>query len=140
MAPSCVHLLGSTMTIQITEAGWASPASVRWVRVPPESCKHWTGREFMTRSDDAHDGAQRLFEAPFVVVSHGNEADPILNYGIRAALDLWGLEWDAFIRMPSRAMAQPLQRWARPAPPHRRGTHLGGHRRESSLRSGGDLP
>jgi hypothetical protein len=38
------------------------------------------------------DVAQFLFEAPFVVVSHGIEANPILNYGNKKALTLWELD------------------------------------------------
>jgi len=30
-----------------------------------------------------------MFEAPFVLISHGTEDDPILNYGNRVALWLW---------------------------------------------------
>jgi len=33
---------------------------------------------------------QALFEAPFVLISHGTEEDPILNYGNRLALWLCG--------------------------------------------------
>lgn len=53
---------------------------------------------------DAHD----LFHAPFVVVSHGPEADPILNYGNRAALDLWETTWEDLCRTPSRLTAEPI--------------------------------
>lgn len=41
------------------------------------------------------------------MVSHGIEADPILNYGNRMALDLWELSWDQLIQMPSRLTAEP---------------------------------
>jgi len=51
-----------------------------------------------------------LFRAPFVVVSHGTEADPILNYGNAAALALWELDFDALLRTPSRLTAEPLHR------------------------------
>ncbi len=54
--------------------------------------------------------AQRLFEAPCVVVSHGAEPDPILNYGNQTALDLWELSWRQFIKMPSRITAEPDDR------------------------------
>lgn len=57
--------------------------------------------------------AEKLFEAPFVVVSHGTEADPIFNYGNRQALALWELDWQSFTRMPSRQSATPAERAAR---------------------------
>ena len=47
------------------------------------------GRELIARAGTAAEQAERLFQAPFVVVSHGTEADPILNYGNAAALALW---------------------------------------------------
>lgn len=49
---------------------------------------------------------QSLFEAPFVVVSHGIQADPIFNYGNRKALELWELSWDELTQMPSRKTAE----------------------------------
>jgi hypothetical protein len=50
--------------------------------------------------------AQAVFEAPCVVVSHGTEADPILNYGNRAALILWEMSWQELIHTPSRFTAE----------------------------------
>ncbi len=44
--------------------------------------------------------------APFVLVSHGPEADPILNYGNRRALELWEMGWEEFTRTPSRLTAE----------------------------------
>ncbi|QIZ69957.1 MEKHLA domain-containing protein [Oxynema aestuarii] len=51
--------------------------------------------------------ARSLFDAPFVVVSHGTEADPIFNYGNRQGLQLWEFSWDEFTRMPSRQCVEP---------------------------------
>jgi len=44
------------------------------------------------------------------VVSHGTEADPILNYGNQTALDLWEMTWEQLIRTPSRLTAEPVNR------------------------------
>jgi hypothetical protein len=52
--------------------------------------------------------SEALFVAPFVVVSHGTEPDPILNYGNQAALDLWEMTWERLICMPSRQTAEPV--------------------------------
>ena len=54
--------------------------------------------------------AQRVFEAPFVLVSHGTEADPILNYGNAAALALWEMTWEELTRTPSRLTAEAPNR------------------------------
>jgi len=51
-----------------------------------------------------------LAGAPFILVSHGTEADPILNYGNHAALKLWEMDWKTFTRTPSRLTAEPVDR------------------------------
>jgi hypothetical protein len=56
---------------------------------------------------------QAVWEAPFVVVSHSTEPDPIFNFGNQAALALFELDWERFTRLPSRKSAEPLERAAR---------------------------
>ncbi len=75
-----------------------------------DSYRHWTGRELIVRNGDPSLDAVALFDAPFVIVSHGTEANPILNYGNRAALKLWELDWERLTRMPSRETAEPMHR------------------------------
>ncbi|NER47333.1 MAG: MEKHLA domain-containing protein [Symploca sp. SIO1A3] len=53
--------------------------------------------------------AQQLFEAPFIVVSHGTESNPILNYGNQKALDIWELSWQNFTKTPSRDTAEAIE-------------------------------
>ncbi|MDY7013251.1 MAG: MEKHLA domain-containing protein [Cyanobacteriota bacterium] len=75
------------------------------------SFQHWIGRKLLDRDRRSPEEiAQALFEAPFVVVSHGTESDPIFNYGNRKALELWELSWDEFTQMPSRQTAEPPAR------------------------------
>jgi hypothetical protein len=78
-----------------------------------DSFRERTGRELLPRGGDAAAEAERLLEAPFVVVSHGLEADPILNYGNRVALALWEMDAARFVSTPSRLTAEPLVREAR---------------------------
>ncbi|MET3105675.1 hypothetical protein AAKU58_000488 [Oxalobacteraceae bacterium GrIS 1.18] len=54
------------------------------------------------------DLSRRLFEAPFALVSHGTEEDPIFKYANRTALTLWGMSWEEFTVMPSRLSAEPM--------------------------------
>lgn len=70
------------------------------------SFKHFTGRELLPASGNAPDPARNIFEAPFALVSHGAEADPVLNYGNRAALTLWEMSWEELTRTPSRFTAE----------------------------------
>ncbi|HEX3625296.1 MAG TPA: MEKHLA domain-containing protein [Verrucomicrobiae bacterium] len=77
------------------------------------SFKKWTGRDLIPGEFSPIELAAKLFDAQFVVVSHGTEPDPVLNYGNRAALNLWEMSWDEFIRTPSRLTAEPARREAR---------------------------
>jgi hypothetical protein len=85
---------------------WDEPRIVQWSQWLLDSYRHWTGKELIERTGDAKQQARTLFEASFVVVSHGVEPDPILNYGNQTALDLWELPWDQFIKTPSRLTAE----------------------------------
>jgi hypothetical protein len=73
-----------------------------------ESYRHWTGRDLIDPALPPAQRAAALFEAPFVVASHGTEPDPVFNYGNRAALALFETTWAAFTAMPSRRSAEPL--------------------------------
>lgn len=48
-----------------------------------------------------------LYHAPFVVVSHGTEEDPVFNYANATAQQLWSIGWEQFTVMPSRLSAEP---------------------------------
>jgi hypothetical protein len=74
------------------------------------SLKKWTGRELLPGNFSAAEFAEKIFRAPFVVVSHGTETDPILNYGNASALALWEMPWDEFTRTPSRLTAEAPNR------------------------------
>jgi len=54
------------------------------------------------------DLAQRLYEAPFALVSHGMEADPIFRYANQKAQQLWQMTWDEFVVLPSRLSAEQM--------------------------------
>lgn len=78
-----------------------------------QSFQKWTGRSLLSVpiSDVSPDAiAQALFHMPTVVVSHGTQTDPILNYGNQTALDLWQMNWAEFTQTPSRYTAQPDER------------------------------
>ncbi|SFT28000.1 MEKHLA domain-containing protein [Paenibacillus sp. BC26] len=52
--------------------------------------------------------AEALFHADLVVLSHGTQQDPVLNYGNRAALSLWEMDWEAFTQIESKHTAEPM--------------------------------
>ena len=73
------------------------------------SFQHWTGYALIDTNAPPIIVAQELFEASFVLVSHGFESEPIFNYGNRQALKLWQLDWEAFTKLPSRCSAEPVE-------------------------------
>ena len=74
-----------------------------------QSFRRVVGRELIPITDEI-ETARLLYTAPFVVLSHGVEADPILNYGNAQALALWEMSFEEFTRMPSRVTAEPVLR------------------------------
>jgi len=86
------------------------PATAVHAQILLDSFARLSGRELVARDGTPADQAERLFRAPFVVVSHGTEADPVLNYGNAAALALWEMTWDELTRTPSRLTAEPVHR------------------------------
>jgi len=68
------------------------------------------GKELISRGQSPEEDERRLFLAPMVVVSHGLEDDPILNYGNRAAFTLWEMTPAEFLSTPSRKTAEPMHR------------------------------
>ena len=89
---------------------WLQAGAIAWCQLLMESFRRWTGKDLIRADGSAHEQARRLFEAPFVVVSHGIESDPVLNYGNRAALDLWEMTWEELRRTPSHRTAEAVSR------------------------------
>jgi hypothetical protein len=89
---------------------WFWPEWLAQAGVLLSSFSKLLGRELVSREGSAAEQAERLFQAPFVVVSHGTEADPILNYGNAAALALWEMTPEQFRQTPSRLTAEPVHR------------------------------
>ena len=87
-----------------------NPTSLAHAQLLLDSYRRLLGRELIDRSGDVEEEAARLFEAPFVVLSHGTEADPVLNYGNRVALGLWDTDLDTLSKTPSRLTAEAVHR------------------------------
>ena len=83
---------------------------VQWCQYLLDSYAHWVKQELVDRNGTPLEQAERLFNSPFVVASHGAEDDPILNYGNQTALNLWGMDWQQFTQTPSRLTAEPVNR------------------------------
>lgn len=89
---------------------WARPDWVARAALLLDSFARLTGRDLIPSGGSPVARAELLYRVPFVVVAHGVEADPILNYGNAAALALWEMDADAFTRTPSRLTAEPMHR------------------------------
>ena len=51
-----------------------------------------------------------LYEAPMVVLAHDTAADPVFFYGNLAAQQLFELDWNELVQLPSRFSAEPVAR------------------------------
>ncbi len=74
------------------------------------SFRRVVGLDLIPTLGDETLNAQQLFAAPFVVLSHGIEADPVLNYGNALALQLWEMTAAQFCVTPSRMTAEQTLR------------------------------
>ena len=89
---------------------WQNPCVIAQTQLIARSLKHWTGRDLLPENFPAAEFAEKVFAAPFVLVAHGTETDPVLNYGNAAALALWEMPWDELTRTPSRLTAEAPNR------------------------------
>lgn len=49
-------------------------------------------------------------EAPFVVLAHGTDPDPLFIYANKCAQACFEYSWDEFLALPSRLSAEPIDR------------------------------
>jgi len=91
-------------------APWQTPAVIAQTQLIARSLKHWTGRDLLPPAGSPSEFAETIFHAPFVLVSHGTESDPVLNYGNQTALTLWEMSWAELTRTPSRLTAEAPNR------------------------------
>lgn len=92
------------------DSPWRQHGWIEHTQIMLDSYRRWTKHELIPRVGSKTDQARALFEAPFVVVSHGTQVDPILNYGNQTALTLWQIEIPTLLQTPSRLTAEPMHR------------------------------
>ena len=92
---------------------WQQPEIICWSQILIKSFQQLLGKNLVAPANTPEQLAQTLFDAPFVVVSHGTQADPILNYGNQMALQLWSISWDELVTTPSRLTAEPVKQYVR---------------------------
>ena len=94
---------------------WMRTQVIDWSQILLDSFYCFLGYQLISRELSKELQSQALFEAPFVVASHGIQEDPILNYGNKMALELWSMTWEEFTQTPSRLTAEPINREERKA-------------------------
>lgn len=81
---------------------------VEHVAILNESYRQLLGQGLIPGARSQQELAEQLFNAPFAVVSHNTAPDPIFNYANLTALNLFELNWEEFIQLPSRLSAEPV--------------------------------
>ena len=72
------------------------------------SYQRYTGQPLIVQPPDNLPLIELLFSAPFALVSHGIEKDPIFNFGNLTALSLFEMSLEDFVQIPSRLSAEPM--------------------------------
>ncbi|MGV3587537.1 MAG: MEKHLA domain-containing protein [Adhaeribacter sp.] len=67
-----------------------------------------TGKSLLPGEYSPEELAEKLYHAPFVLLSHGTQPDPIFNYANQTAQHLWEMDWPQFTQLPSRLSAEPV--------------------------------
>ena len=94
----------------LTDTPWQDQSRIIHTQRMLDSFRRFVGCELIPRESNPENEARTLFEAAFVVVSHGIQEDPILNYGNRMALALWEMDFATLTSIPSRLTAEPMHR------------------------------
>ena len=79
------------------------------------SFKKATGNQLIDLPYSSAAVAEALYTAPFILLSHGAETDPIFNYANLTAQKLWELDWKNFTQMLSRLSAEKVSQAERHA-------------------------
>lgn len=80
---------------------------IRHSKLLAASFERATGRPLLAGIFPA-DLPHALYHAPFVLLSHGTQTDPVFNYANQTAQHLWEFSWEDFTRLPSRLSAEPV--------------------------------
>lgn len=89
------------------------PSDAR-LRLIAESYQRLTGKPLLQALPEEAEALRHvLWEAPFAIVAHGTEADPIFFYGNRYALQHFEMSAEEFAQLPSRLSAEAVAQQAR---------------------------
>ncbi|CAG2147269.1 MEKHLA domain-containing protein [Cupriavidus plantarum] len=87
------------------------PHSLDFYRLLTESYARLLGKPLVPADMSPAEGAAWLYDdAPFAVLAHNTDPDPVFIYGNRAAQARFGYDWDEITRLPSRLSAEAPNR------------------------------
>lgn len=86
---------------------WLTPEVILHSKRILKSYTAITGMNLFDTSYSDEYRSYLLYHAPYVVVSHGIQQDPIFNYANLTAQQLWHIGWEVFVQLPSRFSVEP---------------------------------
>lgn len=89
-----------------SHAAWLA----RHVKLMRASYLRTTERFLLDPDTPDEEAVAFLKSAPYALVSHDTQADPVFNYANDTALALFQMDWDTLTRLPSRYSAEPDHR------------------------------
>lgn len=74
------------------------------------SYRMFLGRNLLANPESRKSIAEQLYYAPFALLSHNTDEDPLFNYSNKTGLTLFEMDWEELIVTPSRFSAEPVNR------------------------------
>ena len=92
--------------------GWSEPSLdnhflSHHIDIVRTSYNHWMDRDLAPSNVSGSDIARWFYHAPFVLLSHDTQPDPLFNYANLSAQNLFEMDWATFVTTPSRLSAEP---------------------------------
>lgn len=88
---------------------WKNELTLSQTEIICESFFSLLKRPLVKRSTDLADLAYQLYHAPFIVVAHNTDPDPIFFYANLCAQKLWDLSLEEFLQTPSRLTVEMME-------------------------------
>jgi hypothetical protein len=80
------------------------------IAVLDNSFRRLLGRSLFPNEIDSNELGNVAFRAPFVLLSHNTDEDPVFNYANLKGLELFEYGWKEFMQTPSRLSAEAIHR------------------------------
>lgn len=74
------------------------------------SYRRLTGKDLVESKLQSVERYRALYHAPYGLLSHNTEDDPLFTYANKTAQKLFQMNWSTFIGLPSRKSAEPVNR------------------------------